>query len=136
MNTIGQRARRFFDTTPHAYHVTFDDGQHWRRNLPWVRYAGAWWGYADPDTIRVEIDEWMILIHGHKLAPLFEAIEEQTLKSVGVHPEWKNDAQYELHTFATEIRFVRLSSLAPVSKRRPADQLKFDLFSNQQHETR
>ena len=127
METIERKARHFFETTPHARNVTFDDAKQWRRNLPWLRYVGAHWGYAEPDTIRVEIDEWVVFICGHKLGPLFRAIEEQVLASITAHPEWKNEMSREPDTFATSIRFVRFSTLVPASKRPSAIQRKLDL---------
>lgn len=89
-----------------AAQATFDDGKNWRRNLAWLRYAGAHWSYAEPDMIRVEIDEWSILIQGHRLESLFRAIEDATLARVRAYPEWEHDRDHEPETVATAIRLV------------------------------
>jgi len=103
--------------------VTFDDGQPWRRNLPWSRYTGANWDYADPETIRVEIGDWQVVICGHNLESLFKAIETEQLQRIRAHPEFANDPNREPDVFATSIRFVHLSALALAEKRKPQRQL-------------
>ncbi len=96
-----------FDTADRASHVTFDDARDWRRNFPWMRYASAHWSHIEPDTARNEIGEWLVVVCGDNLGPLFTAIEDQTLKTVSAHPEWEHDRARETDTFATSIRFVR-----------------------------
>jgi hypothetical protein len=92
--------------------------QVWRRNLPWLRYAGSTWSYSDPDVIRVEIDEWLVVLGGHNLKPLFAKIEGHTLASIRPHPEWANTLDRERDSFVTSIRFVRTSTLTPQAKQK------------------
>lgn len=93
-------------------HVTFDDGKEQRRNLPWVDYAEARWEYAEPDTIRMEIGDWLVVVRGHNLGQLFQAIEEQTLLRIRAQPQLAEDRERESDTFATEIRFLRAGTIA------------------------
>lgn len=88
-----------------------------------MRYAGTDWSYAEPEMIRMEIDEWSVLICGHKLGPLFVAIEDHTLARVRAHPEWEHDRDHEPDTFVTSIRFVRQSALNTPGKQNRASQL-------------
>ena len=128
METFQRKPREFFDTTQHPSHVTFDDAKDWRRNFPWSHYGCAFWSYADPDTIRVEIDEWLVVICGHNLGPLFRAIEEHSLVRVSAHPEWEHDRDRGSDTFVTGIRFVHQSPIsAPAGKQRPQRQLDLGL---------
>jgi hypothetical protein len=83
--------------------VAFDDGTETRRNLAWMNYTESRWEYAEPDTIKVEIGDWLIVITGYNLAPLFVALEEKTLVRVRAHPELKLDREREGDTFATAI---------------------------------
>jgi len=128
METLQRKARLFFETKAHPAGVTFDDGSDWRRNLPWLRYAGSDWSYAEADVLRVEIDEWMVVLSGHNLGPLFAAIEEQTLASVRAHPEWKDGQDWESDSFVTAIRFVHALALAPQAKRKTPCQLGLRLI--------
>jgi len=123
MDAVQRKPRLHFDMTQHPIHVTFDDAKDWHRNFPWSHYSCAFWSYADPDTIRVEIDEWLVLICGHNLGALFRAIEDHTLVRVSAHPEWEHDRDRGLDTFATGIRFVHLSALPPTGKGKPQRQL-------------
>ncbi|MEO7799739.1 MAG: hypothetical protein ABIY47_18645 [Opitutaceae bacterium] len=123
METIQRKPRLFFDTTQHPSHVTFDDSKDWRRNFPWSHYGCAFWSYAEPDTIRIEIDEWRVVIWGHNLGPLFTAIEDRSLLRVRAHPESEHDQERGRDTFATSIRFVHLSALPPTGKGKPQRQL-------------
>ena len=116
METLRAHSRLFFETANHAYNVTFDDAKFWRRCLPWIRFAGAHWGHAEPEAIRVEIGEWLVVVTGHNLDPLFAAIEDQTLRRVRAHPEWESDRAREADTFATSIRFVRLATVRQLAK--------------------
>ena len=116
MEAVRTKPRLFFDTANHASHVTFDDAKDWRRNLPWMRYAGAHWSHGEPDTIRVEIGEWLVVVCGHNLGALFLAIEDQTLKRLNAHPELEHNRARETDTLATSIRFVRLTTVCPPAK--------------------
>ena len=71
-----------FETAAHPSHVTFDDGKSTRRNVPWMRYIEARWDHDAPEVIQIEIGEWIVMIFGYNLGPLFEAIEEHTLLRV------------------------------------------------------
>ena len=102
-----RKPRQHFDVATHPSHVTFDDGKEMRRNLAWMNYTEARWEYAEPDIIKVEIGDWLIVITGYHLTPLFAALEEQTLVRVRAHPELKLDREREGDTFATAIRFLR-----------------------------
>jgi hypothetical protein len=102
-----RKPRQHFDVATHPSHVTFDDGKEMRRNLAWVNYTEARWEYAEPDIIKVEIGDWLIVITGYNLTPLFAALEEQTLVRVRAHPELKLDREREGDTFATAIRFLK-----------------------------
>ena len=90
-----------------------------RRNLPWVRFLETVWDYADPGIVRVEIGDWQVIICGHNLAPLFKAIEAGQLQHIRAHPEFADDPNHEPDVFATSIRFVHLSALAPAAKQKP-----------------
>ena len=119
-----RRPAMHFDAGVGPSHVTFDDGQLLRRNLPWGDFVQARWQYAEPGLIQVEIGAWMVEIRGHNLDPLFAAIEEQTLLRVRAHPELDALPDHEPDTFATEIRFLEPQVAAP----RPRHgQLEIDL---------
>ena len=57
-----RRPKLYFDVGASTSHVTFDDGQSLRRNLPWIDYVEARWAYGDPETIAVEIGAWLVQI--------------------------------------------------------------------------
>lgn len=124
MNVL-RKPRMYFDEATHATGVTFDDGQRCRLNMPWSHFRCADWEYADPTIIRVEIGDWQVVVSGHNLAPLFEAIEEARLKRVRAHPELKDDPAHEADVFATCIQFIPQSSASP--KRGQAAQLHFPI---------
>jgi hypothetical protein len=124
---IQRKPKLFFDQDASPRSVTFDDGTRWMRSLPWARFAEAVWDYSDPGTIRVEIGDWQIVICGHNLEPLFEAIETARLQRVRAHPEFADDPTRESDVFATSIRFVHLSALAAPGKEKPRPQLDLDL---------
>lgn len=102
-----KKPRQYFDTAAHPSHVTFDDAKDHRRNLPWAHYVEARWDYREPETIKVEIGDWLVVITGHNLATLFLAIEEHSLVRVRAQPELAKDREREADTFATEIRFLK-----------------------------
>ena len=108
MNRMSLRKpRHHFDIAAHPSHVTFDDGKELRRNLAWMNYTEARWEYAEPDIIKVEIGDWLIVITGYNLAPLFVVLEEQTLLRLRAQPQLKLDREREGDTFATAIRFLK-----------------------------
>jgi hypothetical protein len=116
MNRMSLRKpRHHFDIAAHPSHVTFDDGKDLRRNLAWMNYSEARWEYAEPDIIKVEIGDWLIVISGYNLAPLFVVLEEQTLLRLRAQPQLKLDRERENDTFATAIRFLQ----APAGNRSP-----------------
>jgi hypothetical protein len=59
------------------------------------------------------VGDWLIVITGYNLAPLFVVLEEQTLLRVRAQPELKLDREKEADTFATAIRFLK----APIGNR-------------------
>jgi hypothetical protein len=72
MDRISQRKPKLhFDVAANPSHVTFDDGKEQRRNIPWLHYEQACWDYAEPDTIRMEIGDCVVVIRGQNLGPLF-----------------------------------------------------------------
>lgn len=107
-----------FDTTSHPNHVTFDDGKEMRCNIPWPHYVEARWEYAEPDIIKIEIGEWLMVIRGHNLGPLYIAIEEKTLLRVRAQPELEQDREREMDTFAMEVRFTKPSPIDIGANRR------------------
>ncbi len=116
-----RKPKEHFDTVAHPSHVTFDDGKNIRRNIPWLHYVEARWDYAEPDTIRMEIGDWIVFLSGHNLGPLFAAIESHTLVRVRAQPELAQDREREVDTFVVEIRFVKPA--VPPGK----GQMEFDL---------
>jgi hypothetical protein len=60
----------FFDEGNRPPTVTFDDGESTWQNMPRTHFRCAIWGYADLDTIRVEIGDWQVVISGHNLKAL------------------------------------------------------------------
>lgn len=100
-----RKPRHYFDTANRPVHVTFDDGKAQRRNFPWVHYVEARWEYFDPGTVNIFIGDLLVVIIGNNLAPLFAALEEQTLVRIRAQPELTKDLEHEPDSFATEIRF-------------------------------
>jgi len=47
--------------------------------FPWSRCLEVRWGEAEPDSIKVEIGGWLVVIYGHNLEAVCRAIEKQTL---------------------------------------------------------
>jgi hypothetical protein len=108
MDRISQRKPKLhFDVAANPSHVTFDDGKEQRRNIPWLHYEEACWDYAEPDTIRMDIGDCVVVIRGQNLGPLFQAIEEETLMRIRAQPQLEQEGEREMDTFATEIRFLR-----------------------------
>jgi hypothetical protein len=113
-----RKPRTFFETAPHASHVTFDDGHDLRRNFPWNHYVEAWWRYGEPDTIQVHIGECVVVLTGSNLTPLFAALEEQMLFRVKAEADEK-DREWAFDSYVTKITFEK-----PVE--RPPPQREFD----------
>ena len=111
MDRISKRKPKLhFDVAANPSHVTFDDGKEQRRNFPWLHYEEACWDYDEPDTIRMEIGDCVVVIRGQNLGPLFQAIEEETLMRIRAQPELEREGEREMDTFATEIRFLRAAA--------------------------
>jgi hypothetical protein len=121
-----RKPKLYFDLGENPSHVTFDDGKDQRRNYPWMHYVEARWEYSEPDTIRIEIGDWLVVVRGHNLAPLFLAIEEHALLRVRAQPELEWDRDHEMDTFAVAIRFIKPAS-NPFRKK-AGGQSDFDLF--------
>jgi hypothetical protein len=121
-----RKPKLYFDTAAHPSHVTFDDGKEQRRNFPWMHYTEARWDYGEPDTIKMEIGDWLVLIRGHNLAPLFQAIEEHSLARLRAQPELEQDREHEADTFAVEVRFLKPPS-GPAAGKRGQVELELDL---------
>jgi hypothetical protein len=113
-----RKPKLYFDTAEHPSHVTFDDGKAQRRNFPWSHYIETRWDYAEPDVLKVEIGDWQVVVRGHNLASLFQAIEEHTLARLRAHPELEQAREHEADTFAVEVRFVKPPPGAGADKRR------------------
>ncbi len=120
-----RKPKLHFDTAASPSHVTFDDGKNQRRNIPWSHYAEARWDYNEPETIRVDIGDWLIVLRGHNLGPLFVAIEEQALVRVRAIPDLAQEPDRESDTFVSELRFGRPPP-KPLGGERPG-QVEFDL---------
>jgi hypothetical protein len=117
-----RKPKLHFDSAVHPSHVTFDDGKEQRRNVPWHDYVEARWDYAEPDLIMMEIGGWLVLIRGHNLAPLFQAIEEHALARLRAQPELEHNRDHEADTFAVHIRFMKPPGGVGVAKpQRPAE---------------
>ena len=125
MDKLTQRKPKlYFDTAPSPSHVTFDDSIEVCRNIPWVNYVEARREHSKLDTIEMEIGNWLVVIIGHNLLPLYQAIANHTLTWITAHPEYKRDREREIDTFATEIRFLNPPA-RNLAKRR--GQIEFDL---------
>ena len=101
-----RKPKLYFDSRASPSHVTFAEGGR-RRNLPWTLFVEATWDDEEADLIKMEIGDWIVLIHGHNLGPLFEAIEEPTLIRLGARPDLKGDRAHEPDTFAYAIQFLK-----------------------------
>jgi hypothetical protein len=119
---VFRKPRQFFDTAQRPSHVTFDDGKHERRNYPWAHYVEGRWSYGEPETIKLTIGDWLVVIMGHRIEVLYRAIADHTLAWVCAHPEFVGDADHDPDSFATEIRFLQ----APAPTKRKG-QIELDL---------
>ena len=114
-----------FDTAANPGHVTFDDGKKLRQNVPWLHYVNARWDYDEPEVIKIKIGEWVVVMNGQNLGPLYLAIEERTLVRVRAQPDLADDKKSELDTFVTSLRFTEPPSGGMGSKGRK--QIELDL---------
>lgn len=121
---LSRKPKLHFDTSASPSHVTFDDGKNQRRNFPWMHYIEGRCDYHEPDAIRVEIGEWLIVLRGHNLGPLFVAIEDKTLTRVRAFPEFSKERERESDSFVTEIRFGKPLPKMPGGS---GGQISFDL---------
>lgn len=120
-----RKPKLHFDTGANPSHVTFDDGRELRRNIPWLHYVEARWAYGEPDILKMEIGEWLVVLHGHNLGPLFLAIEDHTLMRVRAQPDLAQDHERENDTFVVQVEFTKPPPGAPGAKRR--GQIEFNL---------
>jgi hypothetical protein len=102
-----RKPKPYFDTAANPSHVTFDDGLEDCCSLPWMSFVQARRARSEPNTIKVQIGDFVVVITGHNLAPLFLAIEDRTLTRICAHPEFRQDREREIDTFAVEIRFAK-----------------------------
>lgn len=110
---VTRKPRLFFDEGTHPFAVTFDDGGRVRRNVPWSHYRCAEWDYEEPTAFRIEIGDWQVVVTGHNLAALFEAVASARLIRIQAHPEFAEDPTHEIDVFAVSIRFLRVESVSP-----------------------
>ena len=96
-----------------------------RRIIPWPHLVEARWEYAEPDIVKIEIGEWLMVIRGHNLGPFYVAVEEKTLLRVRAQPELEQDREREIDTYVTEIRFTKPPPGGLGVK--PGGQVEFDL---------
>lgn len=120
-----RKPKLHFDTAANPSHVTFDDGKDLRRNIPWLHYVEARWEYGEPDILKMEIGDWLVMLRGHNLGPLFEAIEDHTLMRVRAQADLGQERERENDTFVTEVRFTKPPAGGIGGKRR--GQIEFDL---------
>lgn len=101
-----KKGRHYFDTALRTDHVTFDDGVRHKRNLPWGHYVEGCCDYIEKDAINVTIANWLVMLTGHNLEPLYQAIENRTLARVLAHPNFADDPAHDDDTFVSDIRFL------------------------------
>jgi hypothetical protein len=121
-----KKPRQHFDTATHPSRVTFDDGKI-ERSFPWISCGEVVRENSDPNIIRVEIGEWIVVLHGYNLTPLFTALEEQTLLRVRAAPDLANNAERESDSFVTGIRFLRPVPAGSQSKRKGTPQMELGI---------
>ncbi len=102
---IIRKPKLFFETAVNPPHLTFNAGEQ-KKNLPWLHYAEARWDAYEPDFLKIEIGEWLVLLRGYNLGPLFAAIEEHTLQRLSALPDLEQKPEHIHDTFVVEIRFV------------------------------
>ena len=123
--TTLRKPKLHFDTGANPSHVTFDDGKEQRRNIPWLHYVEARWAYGEPDILNMEIGDWLVVMRGHNLGPLFLAIEDRTLMRVKAQHGFAGDSERTLDTFVTLLKFTKQPSRSPGEMRR--GQIEFNL---------
>ncbi|MFT3784163.1 MAG: hypothetical protein QM790_19315 [Nibricoccus sp.] len=123
--TLQRKPKLHFETEANPSHVTFDDGKESRRNIPWHHYVEARWEYAEPDVIFVEIAEWVVVLRGHNLGPLFLAIEMRTLLRIRAQPELAQEREREADTFVVEICISKTTGIGKAPK--SGGQIEFGL---------
>ncbi len=102
---IPRKPKLYFDTAAHPTHLTFDSGEQ-KKNLPWLHYAETRWEMFEPDCLKIEIGEWLVLVRGYNLGPLYVAIEEHTLQRLSARPDLEQKPEHIHDTFVAEIRFL------------------------------
>ena len=104
-----RRVRQYFETELRPpVTVIFDDGK-MERCLPYAQFNEAYWPHRDRNTLNVEIGNWLVVLRGQNLAPLFEAISNHTLRRVDVLAQLLPGGSMgieEADTFVTEILFT------------------------------
>ncbi len=100
-----RKPRLFFETAVNPPHLTLDAGEQ-KKNLPWLHYAETRWDAFEPDYLKIEIGEWLVLLRGYNLGPLFTAIEEHSLQRLRALPDLEQKPEHIHDTFVAEIRFV------------------------------
>ena len=69
----------------------------------------AYWPHRDRNTLNVEIGNWLVVLRGQNLTPLFEAISNHTLRRVDVLAQLVpggGGVPEEKDSFVTEILFT------------------------------
>lgn len=105
---IARKPKLHFEKHEKPEHISFDDRANFRRTLPWIQFTEARWDYDDPSQIFILIGDWTILLQGHNLGPLFEAIElRQVLRVKTMQPD---QCDSERDSFVTEIVLTKVPS--------------------------
>jgi hypothetical protein len=111
---ILRKPKLHFETADRPSHVTFDDGQQLCRILAWTQFSEARFEHNHPETIEIEIGDWLVALRGHNLGPLLLAIGGPTLALIRALPTLANDSERDHDTFVTAIQFARpLPTLVP-----------------------
>ena len=112
--TVLRKPKLHFETADRPSHVTFDDGHQLCRVLAWTHFSEARWEHNHPETIEIEIGDWLVLLRGLNLGPLLTAIGGPTLALVRAIPTLADDSERDQDTFVTAIHFARpLPTLVP-----------------------
>ncbi len=119
-----RKPKLHFDVVANVSHITFDDGKEQRRNIPWLHYVEARWEYAEPDTIKMEIGDWLVVISGHNLGPLLRPLRTKRWRVFAPSLSGSRIGEREIDTFVTEIRFMKPPAGSAVKRR---GQIEFDL---------
>jgi len=111
-STPSRKPKLHFETDADAASVTFDDGFSARRNFPWHHITETRFDYHEPNCIKVIVGDWMIILRGKHLDPLFGVIANQTLTCVRAHPNLSGEREREGDTFVEGIEFKALPRVA------------------------